>query len=65
MTRENNPFECGLDAYCNLDRPIEFMGRAALLGLRAARLALEQAQLPTREAAVVVGSGTGDVETHS
>ncbi len=30
MTGENNPFECGLDAYCNLDRPIEFMGRAAL-----------------------------------
>ena len=41
-----------------------FMGRAALLGLRAARLALAQAQLSTREAAVVVGSGTGDVETH-
>ncbi len=30
MTRANNPFECGLDAYCNLDRPIEFMGREAL-----------------------------------
>lgn len=30
MTRANNPFECGLDAYCNLDRPIDFMGRAAL-----------------------------------
>ena len=41
-----------------------FMGRAALLGLRATRLALEQAQIPTREVAVVVGSGTGDVETH-
>ena len=41
-----------------------FMGRAALLGLRATRLALDQAQLPTREAAVVVGSGTGDVATH-
>jgi len=41
-----------------------FMGRAALLGLRATRLALEQAQIPTREMAVVVGSGTGDVETH-
>jgi 3-oxoacyl-[acyl-carrier-protein] synthase-1 len=41
-----------------------FMGRAALLALRATRLALAQSQLPTREAAVVVGSGTGDVETH-
>lgn len=25
-----NPYECGLDRYCNLDRPIEFIGRAAL-----------------------------------
>jgi 3-oxoacyl-[acyl-carrier-protein] synthase-1 len=41
-----------------------FMGRAALLGLRATRLALEQAGISTRELAVVVGSGTGDVETH-
>ena len=41
-----------------------FMGRAALLALRATRLALAEARLPTREAAVVVGSGTGDVDTH-
>ncbi len=41
-----------------------FMGRAALLALRAARLALGQAQIPTRDLAVVVGSGTGDVATH-
>ena len=41
-----------------------FMGRAALLALRATRLALEQAQIPTRDVAVVVGSGTGDVDTH-
>jgi 3-oxoacyl-[acyl-carrier-protein] synthase-1 len=41
-----------------------FMGRAALLALRAARLALDQAQIPTRDLAVVVGSGTGDVATH-
>jgi 3-oxoacyl-[acyl-carrier-protein] synthase-1 len=41
-----------------------FMGRAALLALRATRLALEQAQIPTRDIAVIVGSGTGDVETH-
>lgn len=30
MTLENNPFECGLDRYCHLDRPIGFIGRAAL-----------------------------------
>jgi 3-oxoacyl-[acyl-carrier-protein] synthase-1 len=41
-----------------------FLGRASLLALRAARLALDQARLGAREAAVVVGSGTGDVETH-
>lgn len=41
-----------------------FMGRAALLALRAARLALEEARLSPRQMAVVVGSGTGDVETH-
>jgi 3-oxoacyl-[acyl-carrier-protein] synthase-1 len=41
-----------------------FMGRAALLALRAARLALEEAGLSPREMAVVVGSGTGDVDTH-
>jgi 3-oxoacyl-[acyl-carrier-protein] synthase-1 len=41
-----------------------FMGRAALLALRATRLALEQARIATRDVAVVVGSGTGDVETH-
>ena len=41
-----------------------FMGRAALLALRAARLALEQSGIATRDLAVVVGSGTGDVATH-
>jgi 3-oxoacyl-[acyl-carrier-protein] synthase-1 len=41
-----------------------FMGRAALLALRATRLALEEARIGTRDVAVVVGSGTGDVETH-
>jgi len=30
MLPGDNPFECGLDRYCNLDRPIEFLGRAAL-----------------------------------
>jgi 3-oxoacyl-[acyl-carrier-protein] synthase-1 len=41
-----------------------FMGRAALLALRAARMALDEARLSPREMAVVVGSGTGDVDTH-
>ncbi len=30
MTRADNPFECGLDRFCELDRPIDFLGRAAL-----------------------------------
>jgi dimethylsulfoniopropionate demethylase len=30
MTLEHNPFECALEAYCDLDRPMEFIGRAAL-----------------------------------
>ncbi|HEX9186534.1 MAG TPA: beta-ketoacyl-[acyl-carrier-protein] synthase family protein [Vicinamibacteria bacterium] len=41
-----------------------FMGRAALLGLRASRLALDEARRSPRDMAVVVGSGTGDVDTH-
>jgi 3-oxoacyl-[acyl-carrier-protein] synthase-1 len=41
-----------------------FMSRVALLALRAARLAVAQAAIATRDVAVVVGSGTGDVETH-
>jgi 3-oxoacyl-[acyl-carrier-protein] synthase-1 len=45
-------------------RQARFMGRAALLALRGARRALEQARRPTADLAVVVGSGTGDVETH-
>jgi 3-oxoacyl-[acyl-carrier-protein] synthase-1 len=45
-------------------RQARFMGRASLLALRAARFALEEAGIPTRDLAVVVGSGTGDVETH-
>jgi 3-oxoacyl-[acyl-carrier-protein] synthase-1 len=40
------------------------MGRVSLLALRATRLALAQAGVATRDAAVVVGSGTGDDETH-
>ena len=41
-----------------------FMGRAALLALRVSRLALAQSGIATRDLAVVVGSGTGDVATH-
>ena len=41
-----------------------FMGRAALMALRAARIALEQSGIETSELAVVVGSGTGDVDAH-
>jgi 3-oxoacyl-[acyl-carrier-protein] synthase-1 len=41
-----------------------FMGRAALLALRAARLAIDEARPCVRELAVIVGSGTGDVDTH-
>jgi dimethylsulfoniopropionate demethylase len=35
MTRANNPLECGLDRYCALDAPIEFIGREALRRIRA------------------------------
>ncbi len=41
-----------------------FMGRASLLGLRAARAALSQSGVSDERMAVVVGSGTGDVATH-
>ncbi|MCP5112563.1 MAG: beta-ketoacyl-ACP synthase I, partial [bacterium] len=41
-----------------------FMGRAALMGLKAAQAALSQAGLETKDMAVVVGSGAGDVATH-
>jgi dimethylsulfoniopropionate demethylase len=35
MTRANNPLECGLDRYCALDAPIEFIGREALRRIHA------------------------------
>ncbi len=41
-----------------------FMGRAALMAARAARIALEQSGVESGELAVVVGSGTGDVDAH-
>ncbi len=45
-------------------RASRFMGRATRLALLAARAALAGSGLASREAAVVVGSGTGDVDTH-
>ncbi len=48
-------------------QPARFMGRASLLGTLAAKSALSRAALDisnNREVAVIVGSGTGDVETH-
>jgi 3-oxoacyl-[acyl-carrier-protein] synthase-1 len=41
-----------------------FMGRAALMALQAGRNALDESGIDPRELAVVVGSGTGDVESH-
>jgi len=57
---ELTPERLGLDK-----SQARFMGRVAMLALRATRLAVAQAGLEsTRDVAVVVGSGTGDVETH-
>lgn len=41
-----------------------FLGRASRLALRAARIALAQANLDPQPLGLVVGSGTGDVDTH-
>ncbi len=41
-----------------------FMGRMSLLAVAAARLALEQSGAPTRDLAVLVGAGTGEIGTH-
>lgn len=54
-----DPGELGLER-----SQVRFMGRMSLLGVAAARLALEQSGMPTRDMAVVVGSGTGEIETH-
>ena len=54
-----DPGDLGLDRSA-----ARFMGRMSLLAVRAARLALDQSGLPTRELAVVVGTGTGEIETH-
>ena len=45
-------------------RQARFMGRAALMGYKAALAALAQSQLTRRDIAVVAGSGTGDVAAH-
>lgn len=42
-----------------------FMGRQSRMALKAARMALAESKVDPREAAVVVGSGTGDVETQN
>ncbi len=41
-----------------------FMGRASLMVLKAARIAIDQSKLDPTPLAVAVGSGTGDVDTH-
>jgi 3-oxoacyl-[acyl-carrier-protein] synthase-1 len=45
-------------------RASRFMGRSARLALKAARAALAESGVATDGLAVVVGSGTGDVDTH-
>jgi len=52
------------ETVCVDKRQARFMGRATLLALRATRLALETSRRQTADMAVVVGSGTGDVEAH-
>ena len=54
-----DPADLGLDR-----SETRFMGRMSLLAVRAARLALEESGLPERDVAVVVGTGTGEIETH-
>jgi 3-oxoacyl-[acyl-carrier-protein] synthase-1 len=56
---ELTPVSVGVDK-----QVARFMGRAALMGYRSAELALRQAKVETRDMAVVIGSGTGDVATH-
>jgi len=53
MTLDHNPFECGLERYCQLDRPTEFIARAALeriadkgVSRRIMGLRIEAAALP-------------------
>ncbi|MEM7213770.1 MAG: dimethylsulfoniopropionate demethylase, partial [Pseudomonadota bacterium] len=41
MTRENNPFECDLGQYCDLDSEADFIGKQALTKIRGAGVARE------------------------
>ncbi|MCC6875399.1 MAG: beta-ketoacyl-[acyl-carrier-protein] synthase family protein [Sandaracinaceae bacterium] len=53
------------DDALGIDRSLSrVMGRASRLALRAARAALAQAAIDPSDIGVIVGSGTGDVETH-
>ena len=36
MTRADNPYECGLERFCQLDKQSDFIGRTALLEVRSA-----------------------------
>jgi 3-oxoacyl-[acyl-carrier-protein] synthase-1 len=56
--------DVGDDALGLGKKEARFFGRAARLALKAARNAIAQAGIDARELGVVVGSGTGDVETH-
>lgn len=65
MTRANNPYECGFDAFCQLDRDIEFIGREALESVastgpdrRVRGLRIDADELPMcREPWSVLGDG--------
>lgn len=35
FTLENNPLECGLEDFCNLDSPADFLSKEALLSIRS------------------------------
>ncbi len=35
MTLENNPYEVGLGRYCDLDQPVDFIGKEALKAIKA------------------------------
>jgi 3-oxoacyl-[acyl-carrier-protein] synthase I len=54
-----NPDELGIGK-----KEARFMGRSALMALHCTRKALSQSQYDSRDLAVVVSCGTGDVETH-
>ncbi len=65
MTRANNPYECGFDAFCQLERDIDVIGREALAAIadrgpsrRVRGLAIDAEVLPVcREPWPVLGNG--------